>query len=63
MKNSITGKELSIIVNSACRTSRIIERKRRHAPSMQALPSLTELLVKVSHKYPSRPTRINSVII
>ena len=44
MKISITGKDLSIIVDSALRPSRKKERQRRHAPSIQDPPGLMELL-------------------
>ena len=45
------------------RPSRRNERQRRHAPSMQALPSLMAFLEKESQQYPSSPTRINAVSI
>ena len=63
MKNSRTGKDLYIMVNLVHRLSRINERQRRHAPSIQALPSLMALLEKESQKYPSSPTRINAMSI
>ena len=61
MRISKTGKDLSVMVDSARRPSSRIERHRRHATIMQALPSLMELLGKESHQYPSSPTRINAV--
>ena len=63
MKNSGTGEDLYIMVNSVDRPSRIKERQRRNAPSMQALPILMAFLEKESQKYPSSNTSINAVII
>ena len=61
MNNSRTGEDIYINSNSIHRPSKINERQRIHAPSMQALPSLMEFLEKESQKYPSSPTRINAV--
>ena len=61
MKSSINGKDLSIMVNSAHIPSGRQERHCRHAPSMQDLPSLMQFLGMGIQKYPSSPTRINSV--
>ena len=44
MKNSRTGEDLYTMVNFVHRPSRRNERHRRHAPSMQALPSLLSFL-------------------
>ena len=63
MKNSITGEDLYIMISPVHRTSRRKEIQTRHAPIMQALPSLMEFLEKESQKYPSIPTRINAVSI
>ena len=64
MKISKTDKYLSIMVSSARRPSRIIERQRIQAPSIQAMPSLMEFLEKREiQKYPSSPTRIKTVSI
>ena len=62
-KNSITGEDLYIMVNSVHRPSRRKYRQKRHAPSTHALPSLRVFLYKESQQYPSSPTRINSVSI
>ena len=61
IKSSKTGKGLSIMVDSDSRPSRRRERQRRHAPIIQYLPSLMVFLGKERHKYPSIPTRTNSV--
>ena len=63
MKNSRTGEDLYKIVNFFHRPSRRNEIQKRHAPSMQALPSLMELLEKESQQYPSIYTRINALSI
>ena len=63
MKNSRTGEDIYTMVNYLHRPSRKKERQRRHAPNMQALPSLMAFLDKESQKYPSSPTRINAVRI
>ena len=63
MNNSRTGEDLYTMVNSVQRPSRRNERQRRHAPSMQALPSLMAFLEKESQKYPSSPTKINAMSI
>ena len=63
MKNSKTGEDLYKMVNFVHIPSRRNERKRRHAPSIKALPSLMAFLEKESQKYPSSPTRINAVSI
>ena len=52
MKNSRTGEDLYTMVNFVHRPSRRNERKRRHAPSMQDLPSLMAFLEKESEQYP-----------
>ena len=44
MKISTTSEDLSIMFNSARRTSIRIERHRIHAPHMQAMPSLMEFI-------------------
>ena len=63
MKNLRTGEDLYTMVNSVHRPSRKNERQRRHAPSMQALPSLMEFLGNERQRYPSSPKGINSVRI
>ena len=63
MKSSRTGEGLSTIVNSAHRTSKRREIQRRHAPGIQALPSLMAFLWKERHKHLSSPTRINAMSI
>ena len=63
MKNSRTGEDLYTMVNFVHRPSRRNERQRRHAQSMQDLPSLMVFLEKESQQYPSSPTRINAVSI
>ena len=63
MKSSRTGKDLSIMVNPAHRTSQRRERQRINVPSMQALTSFMKLLEKEIQQYPLSPTRINAVII
>ena len=63
MKDLRTGEDLYLLVNSVHRTSRGKEIQRRHAQSMQALPSLLAFLDKEIQKYPSIPTGINAVSI
>ena len=63
MKISRTDQDISIMVNSSQRTSRIIERQRRHAPIIQSLTSIIAFPGKESHKYPLSPTNINFVSI
>ena len=63
MKNSRTGADIYIMVNSVHRPSKRKERQRKHDPSMQDLPSLMPLLDKESQQYPSSLTRINAVSI
>ena len=63
MKNSITGEDLSIRVNSTGRTSRRRAIERRQKIIMQALTSIMEFLGKKIQKYPSSHTRINAVSI
>ena len=63
INNSRTGEELYTMVNSVHRPPRRKEIHSRYATSMQALPSLMAFLEKESQKYPSSPTRINSVSI
>ena len=53
MKNSRTGEDLYTMVNSIHRTSRRKQRQRRHATSMQDLPSLMAFLQKEIKRYPS----------
>ena len=50
------------MVNSAQIQSRRRERKRVHAPSMQAMQSLMEFLGKLIQKYPSSSKIINAMI-
>ena len=50
MDISRTDEDLSIMFNSACRHLRIIERQRRHAPSVHALcMSKNVVVVVISH--------------
>ena len=63
MNNSSTVEGLYIMVNSVQITSRRRERQRRHALSMQTLPSLMTFLGNEIQQYPSSPTRINAVSI
>ena len=63
MKNSRTVEDLYTMVKIVNRPSRRNERQRKHAPRMQALPSLMAIIEKEIHQYPSSPTRINAVSI
>ena len=63
IKNLRTGKDLSIMVNFACRYSGRRKRQSMYAQIMQDLPSLMEIIGKESQQYPSSTTRINAVII
>ena len=63
MKISITDKDLSIMVNYAWILSGRREIQRRHAPSMQDMNSLMELIRKEIQNYPISDARITAMSI
>ena len=63
MKISRTGEDLSVMLNYVHIPPRRRVRHMRNARSMQALPSLMDLLGKERHKYPPIPTSTNTIRI